>query len=212
MSKNSKTSDKITLPNVRLSFLKIDRPEAFEAGQAEKYQATALLDPSDKEHAKVIKLLKSAVADLCKEAYGDIPDEIKDEPHDRLPFGLSEKHPKKKKYDGYEGMFYVASSNTVPPGIANRRAERVGPGEPQFPYSGCYGHMKVSLWALLGAKKVKYGPRIGANLVAIQFVKDGEAFGQGPVNAEEEFEALEDNEPLDGGSEKVDDFDDDIPF
>jgi hypothetical protein len=195
MAQNSKTSEKIELKNVRLSFLRLDRPEAFAQGQAEKYQATALLDPSNAENAAAIKVIRAAAQKLCMEAYGEVPDAIKAAPLERLPFGEADKHPKKKAYDGYAGMFYVAASNTIMPGIANRKAQKVLPGEEQFPYSGCYGNVKVSLWALLGPKKNQFGPRVGANLIAVQFVKDGEAFGQGPINAEEEFEALEDSSP-----------------
>ena len=209
MAEKSVTSDRISLKNVRASFLKLDKPEAFEAGQREKYQASALLDPSDVEHKKAIKLLKSVAAELCGNAYGDIPDEIKEAPLDRLPFGEANKHPKKKKYDGYENMFYVTTSNTVRPAIANRLGQSVMPGEDQFPYSGCYVNLNLTLWALLGPSKAKYGPRIGANLLGIQFVKDGEAFGNAPPSAEEQFEALEDNSPADAD----DDWDeDDSPF
>lgn len=208
MAKNSKTSEKISLRNVRLSFLRLDKPEAFEKGQTEKYQATALLDPSDAEHAKAIALIKNTAAQLCKDAYGDVPDEIKAEPLDRLPFGLAAAHPKKSKYEGYEGKFYVTCNNAVKPGIANRAGQSVLPGEPQFPYSGCYGNVNLNLWALLGPNRNKYGARIGANLVGVQFVRDGEAFGQGPISAEDEFEAL----PDDGPALSSDGFDDDSPF
>jgi hypothetical protein len=210
MEEKSKTSEKISLKNVRLSFLKLDKPEAFEKGQVEKYQATALLDPSDAEHAKLIALVKKTAADLCTEAYSSIPDEIKAEPLKRLPFGLADAHPKKKDYDGYKGMFYVACSNATKPGIANRAGQSVLPGEPQFPYSGAYGNVNFTLWALLGPSKVKYGARLGANLVGVQFARDGEAFGQGPISAEDEFEALPDDPAAFGDTGAP--VDDDIPF
>ncbi len=192
-SESSKSSDKIRLRNVRLSFLKLEKPEAYEAGQKEKYQATALLDPSDAEHAQQIKLVQQAALQLASDAYGEVPDELKLEALQRLPFGMAEKHPKKKGYDGYKGMFYVVLSNTIKPAIADRKGDTVLPGEPEFPYSGSYGNVNLSLWALLGDNRRKYGPRIGANLIGVQFVRNGEAFGQAPPSAEEEFEALEDN-------------------
>ncbi len=209
-SKTSVTSDKILLKNARLSFLRLEKPEAFEEGQVEKFQLTALLDPSDAANAEAIALIKQETQKLCVEAYGEVPTDIKATPMDRLPFGLADNHPKKKEYDGYKGMFYIYAANTVRPGIGNRKAEGVIPGEPEFPYSGCYGNVSISLWALLGPKRVKYGSRIGANLRAVQFVKDGDAFGLAPVSAEDEFDALEDNSPADAGSSA--DWDDDIPF
>ena len=209
-SKTSVTSEKLLLKNVRLSFLRLEKPEAFEEGQKEKYQLTALLDPSNAEHAEIIALVRQEAVNLCKEAYGEVPADIKAAPMDRLPFGLADNHPKKKEYDGYKGMFYVYASNTVRPGIGNRKADSVLPGEPEFPYSGCYGNVSISLWALLGPKKTKYGSRIGANLRAVQFTMDGDAFGLAPVSAEDEFDALEDNSPVTTGSSDWDE--DDIPF
>jgi hypothetical protein len=214
MAKNSVQADKIILKNVRLSFLRLDKPEPFEEGQTPKYQATGLLDPSDADHAAQIKGLQQAGKKLMLEAYGEIPADIKADPIGQLCYGLADKHPKKAKYDGYEGMFYVTTSNSDRVGCANRKGVLVLPGDPEFPYSGCYGNLSLSLWALLGPKRNKYGARIGANLRAVQFVRDGEAFGAGPVNVEDEFEALEDNGPADTGD--VGDFnlddDDDIPF
>lgn len=209
-SKTSVTSERIVLKNARLSFLRLEKPEAFEEGQKEKFQTTALLDPSNAEHAALISLVKQEAVKLCIEAYGEVPADIKAQPMDRLPFGLADNHPKKKEYDGYKGMFYVYAANTVRPGIGNRKTEAVLPGEPEFPYSGAYGNVSISLWALLGPKRIKYGSRIGANLRAVQFVKDGDAFGNAPVSAGDEFDALEDNTPV--GAPGGEDWEDDIPF
>lgn len=208
MSKNSVQADKIVLKNVRLSFLRLDKPEAFEEGQTPKFQATGLLDPSDADHAAQIKAFKQAAHKLILDAYGEIPAEIKANPIDQLCYGLADKHPKKSKYDGYAGMFYVSASNPDRVGCVNRKGVLVMPGDPEFPYSGCYGNLSVSLWALLGPKRDKYGARLSANLRAVQFVRDGEAFGAGPVSAEDEFEALEDNTPAgEKGNSVEDDFD-----
>jgi hypothetical protein len=54
-------------------------------------------------------------------------------------------------------------------------------------YSGCYVNMTVTLWT----QDNEYGKRVNANLRAVQFVKDGEAFGVAPVDAEEEFDEVE---------------------
>lgn len=202
----SKTSEVIRLGSptapVRLSFLRLDKPEAFQEGQEPKFQATALLDPSNAEHAALIKKIRAEGARLCTEAYGEVPEEIKLEPHNRLCFGDANKHPKKKKYDGYENMFYVALANTTRPAVANRAGNSLVDAEgrpmtsnPQWPYAGAYGIVTCTLWALMGPMRVKWGPRISGNLRGVQFVQDGEAFGSGTPSAEEEFEALEDNAP-----------------
>ena len=178
------TGERIRLKNVRASFLRIDKPQAFVAGQEPRFEATAILDPSNAEHAALIKQIKAEAGRIAKEVYGEIPKNIE------LCFGMANDHPKKAKYDGYKDMFWLACHNKIRPGVANRAANPVAPGEPQFPYSGCYITLTITLWAIKNA----FVPRVSANLLALQFVKDGPAFGREPVDVTEEYEALEEVE------------------
>jgi hypothetical protein len=55
------------------------------------------------------------------------------------------------------------------------------------PYSGCYVNCIIELWAQNNA----YGKRINANLLAVQFYKDGQPFGDAGANASvNDFDAL----------------------
>ena len=65
------------------------------------------------------------------------------------------------------------------------------PGEPQYPYDGCYGIGSITLWLQVGATQAKYGKRVGCNLRGLQFAHDGDRFTQDEVG-EDEFQALED--------------------
>lgn len=184
MSK-SVTSEKFQIFG-RLSYPKLGKPEAYAAGQREKFQATILLDPSDEDQAKMIAKIKEQASAICKEAYGEVP------PNIPKNFGSADKLDKVP--DGYAGMFFVRLSNTDRPGVANRGGKPVVEGDQQFPYAGCYVNVKMTLWAQQGYKDAngKYVSqrRINGNLIAVQFVKDGEAFGRGPVHVEDEFEPL----------------------
>jgi len=179
MAKKSFTSEKIRLANVRLSFAHLEKPVAFQEGQTKKYQATALLDPSNAEHAKMIAEIKSKAAALCQLAFGTTEGI-------QVCFGAADKHPKKSKYDGYKGMFFISASNDARPGVANRNGAPVREGEPGCPYNGCYVNFNLTLWA----QNNQFGTKVNANLIAVQFVRDGQAFGRGPVNVEDEFEPL----------------------
>lgn len=176
------TSDKITLGTgsdpIRFSFLAIDKPKSFDQNTQAKYQATALLDPSNKAHAATIKQLQDAAADLLKQAGLEREDLLS------VCFGNGDK----KKYDGYKGMIFLQASNEVRPTLVDRNRNPVAPGDKQFPYSGAHGILTCTLWL----QNNKFGKRINANLRALQFVKDGPAFGVAPVNADDEFEALGD--------------------
>lgn len=203
MSK-SPTSEVIRLQNVRLSFARLFKPEPFEEGGVKTFQATFLLDPSDEKQAAKIKEIISAGKALVAEAFGKKAT-LKD--LKGICFGKGDKLP--TVYEGYEGMFYVRTANTTRPAVANRKGEPVAEEDgTEVPYSGCYVNGTLTLWI----QNNKFGKRINANLRGVQFVRDGEAFGQAPISAEEEFDALEDNSPADSSDDFGDDFDDDIDF
>lgn len=174
----------------RLSFAdKLYKAKSFSPDQEAKYQSSFLLDPTNKEHAAQIAAVKKAAIDL-------IQGEKLDPKDFKLCFGKGDD----KKYDGYAGMIYFVASNSVRPTVVNRRNNPVVEGDPQAPYSGCYVIGSITLWL----QNNKWGKRINANLRAVQFVKDGQAFGAQAVNADEEFEPLETD---DGGAAGPDPFD-----
>ena len=175
----SKTSDVIKLPRVRLSFAELFRAKAFQEGQTPYYKATFLLDPSNAAHAKAISQLSAEVKKLAAEAFNGeklSPDRI------CIVDGNT------KKYDGWAGMIAISTSNKVRPVVVDRARNPVAEGDTESPYSGCYVNASITLWA----QNNKFGKRTNANLRGVQFVDDGEAFGIAPVDADEEFEMLED--------------------
>lgn len=186
----------------RQSFLRLDKPKAFEEGQDPRWEGTTLLDPADAKGLESIKRIIKIAADGSKQAYGIVPLALKQLAAQFIP-GQAAPDPKtkddgievafysgdKKEYDGYAGMFVVPAHNSkMKPAVANRRGVSVDPGEDQYPYPGCYGYTSLTLWFMDN----KYGKRVLINLRGVQFDKDGEAFSQGDIAPEEEFEALED--------------------
>lgn len=175
------TSEKILLKNVRLSFPRLFKAKSFQEGQEPRFEAAFLLDPSDKAHAKTIQLLKTTAKELLTEHFGKtIPKGVK------YCFGLSEDAG--KEYDGYEDMFFLTSNNRQRPVVVNRDRTPLSE-EDGVVYAGCYVNANVTLWV----QDNQFGKRINANLRSVQFVKDGEAFGIEPVDADEEFEELDED-------------------
>ena len=186
----SPTSAVLHLDHVRLSFPVIFKPRAFSAGQEPAFQASFLLDTANAKHATKISELKSQAKKLALEAFGNkIPPDLK------VCIGNGDN----KEYDGYKGMIYVSARNQTRPTVVNRARNPVAEGDTEAPYAGCYVNATITLWA----QNNQYGKRINANLRAIQFVEDGEAFGRGPVAADDEFEMLDDA-PV--GNTEADDF------
>lgn len=190
------TSDVIKLKNVRLSFPHLFKPKAFDKNQDPKYQATFILDPSDKDHVKMIKEIKAQAAKVLKEKFGEVPD--RDEL--KLCYGLADKHPKKKNYEGYKGMFYIATSNTIAPTTIDRRKNDVFDADGVL-YAGCYVNTNITLWP---QDHPVGGKGVNANLRIVQFYQDGEAFGSAKAKADEMDEVdIDDDE-----DDAVDDWDD----
>lgn len=190
------TSEVIKLKNVRLSFPHLFKAKSFEAGQDPKFQATFLLDPSDKDHAKAIKQIKAQAKAILVEKFGEMPEKG----DYKLCFGLAAKHPKKKKYEGYEGMFYIATSNTIAPNCIDRRKQEVVEQDGVL-YAGCYVNTNITLWP---QDHPRGGKGVNANLRIVQFFKDGDAFGTARASTDEMDEVdIDDDE-----DSAVDDWDD----
>ncbi len=200
MSKfQSVTSEKIFLDVVRLSFPVLITPRSFTKGQEPKFQSTFLLDPSGKAHAKMIKEIKKQYKLVVAESFGK-GTKI---PANKRCFGLAKNHPKKKEYDGYEGMFYIATSNDTRPTLAGKKRERLDDDDVRtLLYAGAYVNTVVTLWT---QDHEVGGQGVNANLRIVQFVKNGEAFGRGPADADEE---LKDVDIEDDDDDANDDWDD----
>lgn len=170
---------KIKLTNVRLSFPNIFKPKAFEEGQEASYGATFILDKS--KHGALIKEIRAGVKEIAEEYFKG-----------KVPGMVAQKHPlregaEKEELDGYgDDVMFISSRCKARPTVVDRDMTPLTE-EDGKPYGGCYVNATLRLWV----QDNKFGKRVNAQLRAIQFVKDGPAFGQAPVNADEEFENLD---------------------
>lgn len=169
---------KVKLTNVRLSFPQLFKPKAFEEGGELSYGAAFILDKT--KHAKLITEFKAAVAEIANEYFKG-----------KLPPMVKQKHPlrdgSEKETDGYgDGVMFIGSRNKKRPTVVDRDMSPLSE-EDGKPYAGCYVNATVRLWV----QDNKFGKRVNCQLRAVQFVKDGEPFGQAPVDANEEFDSLD---------------------
>jgi hypothetical protein len=187
-------SNQLKLDNVRLSFPDIFKAKAVQEGSEPKFGAQFLLDK--KEHANLITEVKktlwaAAVAHFGKEEAKKLYDK------DKLHLCLHEGD--EKDYDGYdENNMYISSSSSKRPLIVDRDKTPLAE-EDRKPYAGCYVNAVVRIWV----QDNQFGKRVNAELMAIQFARDGEAFGAAPVSADV-FESLEEEKekPAKGGGKK----------
>lgn len=167
---------KIKLQNVRLSFPSLFRKAVFE-GNETKYEATFLLDKE--KHADTIKLIKSEIAKRIK-------DDLKGAKlsADRICLKDGDEF----DYAGYEGHMSFKAANGKRPLIIDRDKTPLTEDDNRL-YAGCYVNAVVELWV----QNNGYGKRINANLLGVQFFKDGEPFADGESGSVDDFDAFEDD-------------------
>lgn len=166
------------LQNVRLSFPSLFRKAVFE-GSETKFEATFLLDKD--QHADVIDALKKDIA-------GRIKTELKGAKlgADRICLKDGDDF----DYDGYAGCYSLKASNNKRPMIIDRDKTPLAE-EDERVYAGCYVNAIVEFWV----QNNGYGKRINANLLGVQFYKDGEPFADGSGGASaDDFDAFDDDD------------------
>ncbi len=163
----------ITIPNGRLSFPSLFKKAVFE-GKETKYEATILFPKSDtKTYDKII----AAIEATKKASKIKVPE---------AKYFIQDGDD--KEYDGYEGMWAVKASNAKRPTVINRDKTPLVE-EDEVMYAGCFVNAIVEPWG----QSNQWGKRVNANLLGIQFVKDGEPFGDGGTTADaDDFDDLDD--------------------
>lgn len=92
----------------------------------------------------------------------------------------------KASYEGYAGNLFISANNRARPVVLDQAKNPLTQADGK-PYSGCYVNVSLDLWP----QDNKYGKRINATLLAVQFVRDGEAFSGGESFDDNDFETIE---------------------
>lgn len=173
--------NEVTLIGVRLSFPQLFVAKSIQGGEP-MFGATFLMNKT--EDAEQIQACRMAMTAAAKEKWGD---KIPKLGSDKLALrdGAT-----KADIDGYgDDIMFVSANSKKPPVVVDKNPTVVLNRETGAKvYAGCYVNAKVRFWA----QDNQFGKRVNAQLVAVQFVADGEAFGEAPVKADEVFDNLDD--------------------
>lgn len=149
----------ILVKNGRLSYPHLFRAWGMQETDTKKYSAKFLLDK--KTHDTEVKALAQHLVKMQTEAFkGRIP-------NDKLCLRDGAETGKEEMKD----QWVISASESKRPDVLNRDRSRVNE-EDDIVYAGAYVNFLIRLWA----QNNKFGKRINANLLAVQFVKDGERF------------------------------------
>jgi len=178
MSATATDPNIIKLKNVRLSYPNLFVAKAAEGSDKVKFSATFLLDK--KQHADAIKQMEKAIERVALDAFK------KKVKLNRVCLRDGNDYAEKEGY-GDEVMF-IPASETRRPVVVDGDLTPLD-STSNRPYAGCYVNATIRLFAY---DHKTGGKGVSASLRAVQFVRDGESFGAGPVDAEQEFEKVED--------------------
>lgn len=169
-------ADKITIKNARLSFPSLFQKAEFNGTSSGKYEGTFLFPKTDKKTYKIVMDAIEAVKTESK--LGKVP-----------ASKLCIKDGDEIEYDGYEGMWAVKGANTKRPTVLDRDKSPLTEDDEKL-YAGCYVNAIISLWG----QNNDFGKRVNANVLGVQFVKDGEPFGDAVTADADDFDDIGDDE------------------
>lgn len=180
MAKAFNNPTKAVLGPLRLCFVHLFEPHAFEGQTDEKYSCMILIPKDDEKTLAEIKRIQAAAVALgIKTKWGGKkPANLKTTLRD----GDAE-----PPTDGeeFEGCYFMNLSSKGAPGIVDGRGQRIT--DPTEVYSGCYCRVSVNAFPYKAMGNV--GVSVGLNNV--QKVRDGEPLG-GRSRAEDDFDAYAD--------------------
>jgi len=191
-------SDIAYITNARLSFPHIIEPQKMmtEAGKERiSYNCELILTPNDPGFAAFMAKVQEMAVAKWKEHAAQVLHIINADRKLRCYGNGNEKVNKNTflPYDGYANMVYITAGRDTPPQIIQADGKPVEPTNTlQYQaltrgmYGGCYVNAAVKPWC----QENRYGRGIRCDLIAVQFARDGEPFGEGAVDASPMFGAV----------------------
>lgn len=164
---------KIKLQNVRLSFPSLFRKAVF-SGEETKFEGTFLISKTDQADkiAEIDNAIKALIKDGLKGA--------------KLPADkICLRDGDEVDYVGYANHMSIKASSSKRPLVLDRDRAPLTEDDNRL-YAGCYVNAVIELWA----QNNQWGKRINANLLGVQFFKDGEPFSDGVNASVDDFDDL----------------------
>jgi hypothetical protein len=188
----------IYISNARLSFPNIAQPQTRDNPDGTKkvsWNCELLLPQNDPGYQQFMKVYATLAQAKWAEHAQQVMQMIHQDRKQRCYGSGDEKVNKKtfKPYDGYAGNLYITTGSNNAPQLIRTDGTPVDPANSmeyqavaRAMYGGCYVNVAIKPWL----QDNKHGRGVRCDLVALQFAKDGEPFGEGAVDASGMFGAV----------------------
>jgi len=181
-------SEIIYLSDVRLSFPHLAEPQRKVNEQTGKerisYNCELIMPQAHQGFQQFMQRYAALAAEKWKEHAQSVMAMIQSDRKSRC-FGLGEEKINKKTfkpYDGYAGNVYITAGSDRQPQMIQADGSAVDPlntmayqALARKMYGGCRVNAAVKIWM----QENQHGRGVRCDLVAVQFFKDDEAFGEG---------------------------------
>ncbi len=172
-------SIKVITGKVRASFVHVFEPQSIN-GSEPKYSCSLIIPKSDTVTiGKIREAIEQAKQEGVPKWGGKIPSNLK------LP--LRDGDADRPEDPAYADSYFINATSQEQPGVVDRK--RVKITDPLAIYSGCYIRASINIYPF----NANGNRGIAAGLSNIQFWEDGEPLN-GRVRAEDEFDALDDDD------------------
>ena len=180
------------LSNTRLSFPQLVEPKAFMEGGAKKYSADLIIDPASDDWKKVMAQVMKVAQEKWNDQAQQILQFVQSDRKLRC-YGMGQEKVNSKTlqvYEGYMGMAYLTTSNANMPQMIESNGKSVDPTNTmayQAQARRMYGGARVNAAVKIWPQQNQFGRGIRCELVALQFAKDDEPFGDGAADVSSMF-------------------------
>jgi hypothetical protein len=190
-------SEVIMLNNVRLSFPELIEPSKFgdNPNVDAKYRADFIIEPPNDSLKRFMDEVNKIATEKWKEHVTGVMGIINNDRKLRC-YGKGEERVDKKTftpYLGYGNNTYITAINARAPLMVTKDGTVSDPNNTmayqalaRALYGGCYVNAAVRPWL----QENTNGRAVRCELIAVQFLKDGEAFGEGAPNVDGLFCAV----------------------
>ena len=177
-------SEIIMLTGVRLSFPALTEARASAPNSPAKFGCDVIIDMQSPQWVEAMKQVVATATEKWSDKAQGVLSMIQQDKKFRCYGQGNEKINKKTfaPYDGYEGMGYISAANAnAPQAIKPNGAPVDATNTMEYQaivrkmYGGCYVNVAIKFWP----QDNQHGRAVRCELVAIQFNKDGESFGDG---------------------------------
>lgn len=186
-------------PRTVLVYGRLSYPNLFEASRATDAKGQPTGDPKFSAVILIDKVSGAAHIEALKAAANFTKNEKWQGKTVNLVRSCLRDGSVKAATDGYgDKVMFISASNKKRPHVVGRKLEPLTAEDGKV-YAGCYVNAEVQCWA----QDNGYGKALNWSLQKVQFVKDGEPFGEKQTPVESVFKPLEgddDNSQVDAKS------------